>query len=295
VRRRPEEDDQEEPERGQPEVPGRGGVADERWHRARSAADDDVLRCRALQPAGVDEDVEEVPDERQRGREHIHGARQEHEGERRERESELEASCGRDAARGDGPLLGARAHQAIDVGVEHVVERTRAAAGQREAGHRRQEEPAVGDALRTDEHPGGAREQQQRHDSRLRQRDVVPPGTGLDGIAAEALDAQHQRRCERERGEQCVKAGRGHERGEAEEDERDQRRDEQSPMRDPRCDDERHERRQCERGEQRVRCARAEGAGDDSDESREGGPECGQAQPGPGGGIRAHRAPSTGA
>ena len=69
VRRRPEEDDQEEPERGQAEVPGRGCVADERRHRAGRAADDDVLRRRALQPAGVDEDVEEVADERERGRE----------------------------------------------------------------------------------------------------------------------------------------------------------------------------------------------------------------------------------
>jgi hypothetical protein len=45
---------------------------------------------------------------------------------------------------GHGALLGALAHQPVDVPVEDVVQRARAAAGERETCHRRQEEPSEG-------------------------------------------------------------------------------------------------------------------------------------------------------
>ena len=80
VRRRPEEDDQEEEEGGDGQVPGGGGPADERGDGARRAADDDVLGRRPLEPAGVDEDVEEVPDEGEDGGEDVRRARGLHHG-----------------------------------------------------------------------------------------------------------------------------------------------------------------------------------------------------------------------
>ena len=186
MRRRPEEDDQEEPERGQRQVAGRGGEADERRHRPGGAADDDVLHRRALQIARVDDDVEEVPDEREHRCQHVDGACEQRERERREDEAELERPRGRHAARGDRSLLGARSHQPVDVGVEDVVERARRR-------RRRARARAIAAAnvpsrrqpSRADEHAGGAGDEQQRHDPRLRQRHVVAPRAERQRLAAE--------------------------------------------------------------------------------------------------------------
>ena len=153
--------------------PGRRGVPDERRHRPGSPADDDVLRGRALEPTGVDEDVEEVPDEREHGRQHVDGGGEKRERHGREQDPELERLLRRHAAGGDGALLGAAAHEDVDVAVEHVVERGCSAAGEREADHRDREEPERRHSLRADEHPGGAGEEEERHDPRLRQREVV--------------------------------------------------------------------------------------------------------------------------
>ena len=90
MRRRPDEDDREEEQRRDPDVPGRRGPADERRHGARGAADHDVLRRRALQPARVDDDVEEAADEREDRGEDVDRAREQNEGERQQREPELE-------------------------------------------------------------------------------------------------------------------------------------------------------------------------------------------------------------
>ena len=90
VRGRPEEDDQEEPEGRQGQVPCCGGEADERRNRSRGASDDDVLDNGALQVTGVDDDVEEVADEREDRGEDVDRAREEREGQRRENEAELE-------------------------------------------------------------------------------------------------------------------------------------------------------------------------------------------------------------
>ncbi len=50
------------------DLAGRRGPADKRRKGARGAADDDVLRRAALQPDGVDEDVEADGEREQRGR-----------------------------------------------------------------------------------------------------------------------------------------------------------------------------------------------------------------------------------
>ncbi len=59
--------------------------------------------------------------------------------------------------------------------------------------------PAVRPALGADEHAGGAGEQQQRHDPRLRQRDVVAPGPERQRLAAEREHERHERGRERRR------------------------------------------------------------------------------------------------
>ena len=288
MRRRPEEDDQEEPERRQAEVPGGGGVADERRYRAGGAADDDVLRRRALQPARVDEHVEEVPDESERGGQDVDGAREQDEGERREDEPELERARRRHAARGDRALLRPLAHQPVDVRVEHVVERAGAAAREREADHRGDEEVERGSALRADEHPGRARDEQQGHDPRLRQRHVVPPRPGRDGFAAEALRRGEGGSGERARGEGDVEAVRRHRGGGAEESQREQRGPEQPAVGGPAGDREGDERWNRQRRDLLV--ADADRAGDDREQRSRHARERGELQPGTR--PRAHGAPS---
>ena len=152
---------------------GRGGVADERRNRARGASDDDVLRGRALEPARVHEDVEEVSDECEHRGEHVHRGREERERDRGEQDPELERLLGRDAAGGDGPRLGPAPHEGVDVAVEQVVQRGGASACERQAEHGDREEAERRDALGADEHPGRAGQEQERHDPRLRQRQVV--------------------------------------------------------------------------------------------------------------------------
>ena len=68
VGRRPEEHDREQQDRRPADGPAHGGPADERRHRARRAADHDVLRRAALEPDRVDEDVaQEAAEAQQRG------------------------------------------------------------------------------------------------------------------------------------------------------------------------------------------------------------------------------------
>ena len=174
MRRRPEEDDEEEEERRDRQVASRSGPADERGHGSGRSADDDVLRGRALEPACVDEDVEEAAGESEERREDVDEAREDDEGERREGEPELERTLGRDPASRHGPLVGA-AHVYVDVAVEHVIQRARPSTGEREPRHRGDEEAARRRSLRSDEHPARRGQQEEHHDARLRQGEVVAP------------------------------------------------------------------------------------------------------------------------
>jgi hypothetical protein len=183
-------------------------------------------------------------DEREHRCQHVDERSEQHEREGREREPELERSRGRHAFLRDGPVPGA-SHQPVEVAIEHVVERARSAAGERQPGHRDPEGRERRHAAGADEHPGRAGQQEQRHDPRLGQRDVVAPGRRGDGLAAEGPGCSNERRGEREARQRQVRRPRGHERGRQERDERGQRRPEQPPVRDPGCGDE------CNQGRQR--------------------------------------------
>jgi hypothetical protein len=136
VRRRPEEDDQEQVERRQRQIPRCRRPADEWWNGARRAADDDVLRRRALQPPRVHQHVEQVPDEGENCGEHVDDRGQQDERERRERKAKLKRKLRAHPPVRNGSPRGP-AHRAVDVAVEHVVQRARAPTGEAEADERR--------------------------------------------------------------------------------------------------------------------------------------------------------------
>ena len=176
---------------------GRAREADQRRHRAGGAADHDVLRGRPLQPPRVDEHVEEVPGEReQRGRQVDERVEQD-ERERRQRQAELERARG-----GTRPDATGRCSVREPISCRcrgrdsgsAPRRRRRRAPGRASSPERAQRR----EAARADEKAGCAGEQQQRHDPRLRQRDVVAPrplhdgprnGTPQNTLAANASDA----------------------------------------------------------------------------------------------------------
>jgi hypothetical protein len=71
MRRRPVKNDGEEPDSRQGDGIGSGGPADQHRHRARRAANDNILRRRSLEPHGIDKDIEENGRGRQQCAEHI--------------------------------------------------------------------------------------------------------------------------------------------------------------------------------------------------------------------------------
>ncbi len=269
MRRCPEEDDPEHHERGPAEVARGARVADERRHGARGAADHDVLRRRPLQPARVDEDVEEIAAEREQRGGEVHQRVEQNERERRERDPELERELGGDPSRGDRALGGSLAHQLVDVAVEVVVERRRAAAGERETHHRHCEHAPRGHARGADERGRAAGQEQQRHHARLRQRDVVVHVAARRSPVPPGLGAEERRRAERERRRRQVDGGPGQQRGEPEQDEGRERGRQQRARRDPREYDEPSDRRQRERREQLVRGAPVGHARDDGEAGAE--------------------------
>ena len=131
--------------RPEPQGPVRGRPARERRDRSRGAADDDVLRRRALQPDGVDEHVEEAAGERQRRSQQVVEHGQGRERERRQREPEGDRTRWSDPPGGDRPRRRAWPHQLIDVAVEHVVEGAGAPARERAADDERRERRSAGD------------------------------------------------------------------------------------------------------------------------------------------------------
>jgi hypothetical protein len=85
----------------------------------------------------------------------------------------------------------------VDVAVEHVIQGARPAAGEREAAQRREREPGGGQAARAHDHAAGARDEEEHHDPRLGERDVVAPRAGRHrGPTAEGERGRHRRRGE---------------------------------------------------------------------------------------------------
>ena len=129
MRRGPHEDDQEEDDGGPGQFAGDGGPADQRGDCARCAADHDVLPRAALEQDGVDDHVEgDGGFGEQRGGQ-VDGQRQLDAAQRGERQAPDEGVPGLQGAAGQRALRGAL-HDCVDVAVEPLVERVRAAGGE---------------------------------------------------------------------------------------------------------------------------------------------------------------------
>ncbi len=206
MRRRPDEDDREERERRHGQVACRRRPSDERRDGSRGAADHDVLGRRALEHAGVHDNVEEVSGQRQHRRQRVHGGGQEDEGSRREREPELERPRRRDPAGCHGPAVRAR-HRPVEVAVDQMIERAGATARKREARHGGDEAARRRRSTGADDHAAGAGQEKQAHDPRLREGDVVAPGRSHHGRCSHRRASRRSRRREggdRERHVRCA-------------------------------------------------------------------------------------------
>ena len=142
-------------------------------HRAGGAADHDVLRARALQPQGVDADVEGRRRERQHRRQQVGAGPQHGEGDDLERHREHERIARRDHA-GDQRTVAGADHQAVDVAVDVHVDGVGAAGGERAADQRDDHQPRRRPAALGQHHRRHRRDQQQLDDPRLGEGDVGP-------------------------------------------------------------------------------------------------------------------------
>ena len=82
--------------------------------------------------------------------------------------------------RGQGTVAGAP-HALVQVAVEVVVERSRAAARGRTADERRREDAERGNATRSEEHAPERGHEQERHDRWLGERHEIPDERALTG------------------------------------------------------------------------------------------------------------------
>jgi len=139
---------------------------------ASRTANDDILRCSALEPHRVDHDIEENCESKQRRRSHVQESTEAQNGARAKHQSENQCFRARYTAAGNWTHGGAR-HQSIDVGVVPHIERTCGASSGSYA--KKSNDAGEGiDAARCDHETDECGKDDQRHNARFRQRDIVP-------------------------------------------------------------------------------------------------------------------------
>ena len=164
--------------------------------------------------------------------------------------------------------------------VEDVVQSRRAAARKREPEHRHGEQSERRDALRADEHSRGTGEEKQRHDPRLRQREVVAGGGERRCLAAEGSDDDDQGRAERNCRDTHVESRRPrgvaaprHDASQGDRDQEHPEHDDRPPhegrIREPGENDVADEQRQRDEGDPPVRRSELEHCADDHQRDRD--------------------------
>jgi hypothetical protein len=161
-----------------------------------------------LQPARVDEHVEEVPDQRQGRRQDIDEAGKKHEREGGEHQPELQRPRSGEATCDDRAASCAVAHESVDVAVEVVVQGARSSAGECAASQYDEQLPQARHTLGTDEHSRGRGDQEEHHDARLGELDVISPGARRHAFSVECRRRGKQRCGEGQSGEYDMQRGR---------------------------------------------------------------------------------------
>ncbi len=181
MRRGPDEDDGEEHDRRPREAAGHRRPPDEDRDGSGGPADHDVLRRSALEPQGVDEDVEQGGRHGQGRREEVHGQPEFDEGGRLERQGEDQGRPRRHGPGHQRTVLGA-VHQTVDVAVHHHVDGVGPPGGQGATGQRRRHQPQRRKPVLRHHHGGQGRDQQQLDDARLGEGDVRANGRPRGGL-----------------------------------------------------------------------------------------------------------------
>ena len=176
VRRCPNEDDQQQDDAAPFDGVGHGGPAEQRWCRAEQAADDDVLRRRALQVEGVEKPVADPRDEVQARRERVDPKDQDHEPHDAKCRREDDPGHRADPALGYRPVPGTR-HAGVDPRIRDVIDHRRGTRDQGDAHETEQDNGYRGHTRRREQHAGQRAKQHQQHDARLGQFQVVSPGS----------------------------------------------------------------------------------------------------------------------
>ena len=153
---------------------GHGGPAEHRRRGARGAADDDVLRRRALEPQRVDHRIADQREEGQHGREQIDPQHQDQHRDRAEQQRERERAPVRQVAGGQRAVARAR-HVRIDAPVEHVVDCGRRGGGEADAEIAEDQRVERRHAGRRQQRADDRGEHEQRNDPRLGEFEIVAP------------------------------------------------------------------------------------------------------------------------
>ena len=161
--------------------------AQHRRHRARGAADDDVLRRERLEDHGIDDGIADERGQRQPHRERVHVVHQQPQAEAADQAGKHHRlERGQLPAR-QRPPIGAP-HAGVDLLLDQAIDRRRRARHQRDAGRGREQDLQRHHAGRREQHADDRGEHDQRHHARLGQREErarpVEPGAG-GGFAKE--------------------------------------------------------------------------------------------------------------
>jgi hypothetical protein len=150
-----------------------GRPADEHRHRARGAADHDVLLRTRLQPDRVDEDVEERGRHGEAGGEEIRREREVHERDHVQHDAEDQRVRRHDLAGRQRPPFGA-VHELIAVTLDPAVDRVRAAGRERTRDEHHDEQARGREPVRREQHRWNRRDEQQLDDAGFRESHVRP-------------------------------------------------------------------------------------------------------------------------
>ncbi|QTK79393.1 hypothetical protein AT6N2_C1689 [Agrobacterium tumefaciens] len=167
----PQEDDEEQNDAIKRNAARDAGPAEDGRKSAGSAADDDILWRRALQPHCINDGIKENGERKQAGREPVDRKTENDHRKSGQRQPEGERLARRDAARGNRPSSGA-AHHRVDIGIVPHVERAGCTGANGDAENGDDAQNRI-DVTRRQHEAGKGREDDERHDARLQQFEII--------------------------------------------------------------------------------------------------------------------------